>query len=222
MVCRLTLTTSNHQQGSPMKFVQVALALAAVAALAGCSSAPKSNEVAAAYVPTAQYQAMTCDQLVAEAEGIRRALPALSSSVDEHRKNQDGVELVTWILFWPAAFALDKGEGKSAQLARAKGEYDAISLALRTKNCDKPQMTAGVASGPTGGASAVNTVATATPEMGRDTYVVEQAAKASACHTSPQPKMVAKGPGFETYSVQCASSDVVMYRCELGNCRVLN
>lgn len=204
-----------------MKLIQAALAVAAVAATAGCSSAPKSNEVAAAYVPTAQYQAMTCDQLVAEAEGIRRALPALSSSVDEHRKNQDGVELVTWILFWPAAFALDKGEGKSSQLARAKGEYDAISLALRTKNCDKP-LSAGVT--PTSaGASATSTATAVTGnDIGRDTYVVEQAAKTSACHTSPQPKMVAKGPGFETYSVQCASSDVVMYRCELGNCRLLN
>lgn len=201
-----------------MKLVHLAFASTAMAVLAGCSSAPKSNEVAAAYVPTAQYQAMTCEQLVAEAEGIRRALPALSSSVDEHRKNQDGVELVTWILFWPAAFALDKGEGKSSQLARAKGEYDAISLALRTKNCDKPQMTATSA----GGATATAVVATANTEMGRDTYVVEQAAKASACHTTPQPKIVAKGPGFETYSVQCVNSDVVMYRCELGNCRVLN
>lgn len=116
--------------------LKITLLLASgLAALVGCSSAPKSSEVSAAYVSTALYQNMSCDQLIAQAESVRRAIPALEQNVDSHRSNQTGVEVVTWVLFWPAAFLLDKGEAKSGELARAKGEYQAIDLALRTKKC---------------------------------------------------------------------------------------
>jgi hypothetical protein len=102
---------------------------------AGCSSAPKSNEVGAAYVPSAQYSSMSCDQLLAEAESVRRSVPALEQAVDKHRSSQTGVEVVTWVLFWPAAFLLDKGEGTSSQLAKAKGELDAIGITMKSKKC---------------------------------------------------------------------------------------
>jgi hypothetical protein len=102
-------------------------------AVSACSSAPKSNEVSAAYVPLAQYNNFTCEQLISEAESVRRSVPALESAVDKHRSNQTGVELVTWILFFPAALALDKGEGTSSQLAKAKGELQAVQTALMTK-----------------------------------------------------------------------------------------
>ncbi len=118
-----------------MKLNQSLAILASVGILAACSSAPKSNEVGAAYVPTTLYQNMTCEQLITEAESVRRAIPALESTVDKHHSNQKGVEIVTWILFWPAAFALDKGEANSAQLAKAKGEIEAISLAMKSKRC---------------------------------------------------------------------------------------
>lgn len=111
------------------------LSIVAVIALSACSSAPKSNEVSAAYVPTAQYQNLTCEQLITEAEAVRRSVPALESAVDKHRSQQTGVEVVTWVLFWPAAFLLDKGEGTSSQLAKAKGELEAIGLAMKSKKC---------------------------------------------------------------------------------------
>jgi hypothetical protein len=103
--------------------------------LAGCSSAPKPNEVTAAYVPAAQYQNLTCDQLVAEAESIRRSTPALEAAVEQHRKSQTGVEVVTWVLFWPAAFLLDKGTEYSAPLAQARGQLQAIQLQLQANKC---------------------------------------------------------------------------------------
>ena len=121
-----------------MKAIQTVLALASLASLAtivGCSSAPKANEVSAAYVPAGYYANMTCDQLIAEAEAVRRSVPALEEAVNKHRSQQTGVEVVTWVLFWPAALMLDKGEGTSNQLAKAKGEIEAIGLAMRTKRC---------------------------------------------------------------------------------------
>ena len=103
--------------------------------LVACSLAPKSNEVSAIYVPMSQYSKLSCDELVVEAEAVRRLVPALASAVDSHRGQQTGVESVTWLLFWPAAFALDKGEAQSSQLAKAKGEMEAIALAMRVKKC---------------------------------------------------------------------------------------
>ncbi len=120
-----------------MKLNQSLAILASVGILAACSSAPKSNEVSAAYVPTAMYQNMNCEQLITEAEAIRRSVPALEAAVDKHRSQQTTVEVVTWLLFWPAAFALDKGEANSSQLAKAKGELEAISMAMKSKNCGR-------------------------------------------------------------------------------------
>jgi hypothetical protein len=120
---------------SKMKAIQKAVALASLATIVGCSSAPKATEVSAAYVPAGFYTNMTCDQLIAEAEAVRRSVPALENAVNTHRSNQTGVEVVTWVLFWPAAFFLDKGEATSSQLAKAKGEVEAIGLAMRAKKC---------------------------------------------------------------------------------------
>jgi hypothetical protein len=55
--------------------------------------------------------------------------------VDKHRKNQTGVEVVTWVLFWPAAFLLDDGDQMSSELAEAKGQLEAIQQNLYSKKC---------------------------------------------------------------------------------------
>lgn len=116
----------------PTKMVAAALS---ISFLAACSSAPKATEVSASFVPVGQYANMSCSQLLITAESLRSTIPGLEAQVNNHRSNQTAIEVVTWLLFWPAAFALDKGEGYSSQLARAKGELDAVNLALRTQKC---------------------------------------------------------------------------------------
>ena len=118
-----------------LNLTKYALLAASISVLAACSSAPKATEVSAAFIPVAQYSNMNCQQLIAEAESVRRSVPGLEAAVDKHRSNQTGVEVVTWILFWPAAFLLDKGEATSGQLAKAKGELEAINLAMKTQKC---------------------------------------------------------------------------------------
>ena len=120
-----------------MKLIKISLLLCTAVLLVACSSAKKASEVSAVYVPASRYANMTCDQLVNEAESLRRATPALESAVDKHRSNQTTIEVVTWILFWPAALALDKGETESNALANARGELQAIQQALMTNNCRK-------------------------------------------------------------------------------------
>lgn len=107
----------------------------AIFSVVGCSSAKKASEVAPAYIPSSNYSGKTCDQLIADAESVRRATPGLEAAVDAHRSQQTTVEVVTWVLFWPAAFALDKGEKQSADLAQVKGELEAIRQAMVQKRC---------------------------------------------------------------------------------------
>lgn len=142
--------------------------MSAAVLVGACSSAPKSNEVSAAYVPIAQYNNHTCDQLIAEAESIRRSVPALEGLVDKHRENQTGVEVIAWVLFFPAALALDKGEGNSSQLAKAKGELQAIQAALLTKQCNTQLTVAGAAGASTAAVTKQNAVATSTSERLRE------------------------------------------------------
>lgn len=59
------------------------------------------------------------------------------------------------------------------------------------------------------------------PQTGQEVYTVQRLARQQACHTSPAAKLVAKGPGFESYSVPCTNGNVLMFRCEYGNCRIL-
>jgi outer membrane murein-binding lipoprotein Lpp len=131
---KLRFRLSNSIQEVFMKFA-VVCTLVSTAIIAGCSSAPKANEVAAAYVPVSRYENMNCEQLLNEAEAVRRSVPALAEAVDKHRSQQTGVEVVTWVLFWPAAFLLDKGEANSSKLAQARGELESIQLSMRNKKC---------------------------------------------------------------------------------------
>lgn len=103
--------------------------------LAACSNAPKSHEVAADYASSVPYENMSCDRLNIEVASLQRQVNEASGAVDSHRSKQTGVEIITWVLFWPAAFALDKGGEHSGKLARLKGEYEAVRKAAQIKGC---------------------------------------------------------------------------------------
>lgn len=60
-----------------------------------------------------------------------------------------------------------------------------------------------------------------TRALGRDTLQAEQHMKAQQCNPSPSPALLAKGPGYETYTAVCANGDTLVVRCEHGNCRSL-
>lgn len=56
---------------------------------------------------------------------------------------------------------------------------------------------------------------------GMDLMQAERFARAQSCSSAPTLSLIAKGPGFETYSVACSNGDTMMVRCEFGNCRAL-
>lgn len=88
------------------------------------------------------------------------------------------------------------------------------------------------ASGPAEAVLATAGTATAAPQMlavdapkspaiGQDSRQVERMAKNASCSNDASGILLAKGPGYETYSVACTNGDVLMYRCEFRNCRAL-
>ena len=103
--------------------------------LSACSSARQSSEIGKAYVSSANYKSYSCEELIREAENIRAREPAIAAKVDQHYKSQKNTELVTWLLFWPAAFWLDDGSVEANKLAQVRGELDAIRQAMLSKKC---------------------------------------------------------------------------------------
>lgn len=55
--------------------------------------------------------------------------------------------------------------------------------------------------------------------VGQDEYMAGQAARAASCAGRPEPRLLAREPGAETYSVACDTGGVLLLRCEFGNCR---
>ena len=112
---------------------QTAIALGAVAMLAGCATPPK--DIAPAYVSTGLYENLSCKQLRVEAEGVSGRAAAAYGKQEKNRNQDAAMTGVSLILFWPAAFFM-KGDGAdAAEVARLKGEMVAIDQVNRVKNC---------------------------------------------------------------------------------------
>src|SRR5262245_745775 len=103
------------------------------ALIAGCASS--SAEVRPSYVSPLQYQNLSCQQLGAEAERVSRRASEVSGVQDSNKTSDAWVTGAAIVLFWPAAFFV-KGDGPTAaELARLKGEFEAIEQASIQKNC---------------------------------------------------------------------------------------
>ena len=103
--------------------------------LTSCTSAKKSSEVPKAYVSSTMYKSFNCTELSQEADKLRAVEAGLAAVVDKNYKSQKDTELVTWILFWPAAFALDEKKSDADALGKARGELEAIRGQMIIKKC---------------------------------------------------------------------------------------
>ena len=102
---------------------------------AACTTAKKASEVPAAYIPSAQYASMSCEELYDAAEEIRAKTPALERAVDQSRKQDKVKEQVAWWLFAPAAFFLEGNADQQTELALARGQLEAIRTAGLKAKC---------------------------------------------------------------------------------------
>ena len=101
--------------------------------LAACASS--SDAIRPAYVSPLQYQGLTCQQIGAEMERVSRRASEVAGVQDSNKTTDALVTGATIVLFWPAAFFI-KGDGPTAaELARLKGEFEALEQISIQKNC---------------------------------------------------------------------------------------
>lgn len=106
----------------------------AISILAGCATA--GRDVVGTYVSPTQFSTYDCDQIRQELMRLSSRVNQLSGRLDEAASNDKTIGVVGAILFWPALFALGGTKGQEAELARLKGEYDALQTASTQKKCN--------------------------------------------------------------------------------------
>ena len=101
----------------------------------GCSTAQKASEVQAVRVPIAPYLKMDCKELATEQATLLREAEALRSQVDKEYQSDKNTELVTWILFAPAAFWMDGNAESAGRLGSLKGQLETVQEAQKVNGC---------------------------------------------------------------------------------------
>ena len=100
--------------------------------MSGCNIS--SSEVASTYKSTALYKNQNCSELNREKSYIENEIQKIASIVDKSKRHQD-VKLSLGWMFWPSYFVIDNNEQEALKLSIIKGEYEAISRSIKSKQC---------------------------------------------------------------------------------------
>ncbi|WP_460449076.1 hypothetical protein [Alsobacter sp. SYSU BS001988] len=116
-----------------MSKISRAVAVLGCVSVAACAS--RSENIAAAYVSPVSYQSWSCSQISEEAARVSSRAAQLAGVQDSKATGDAVATGVGVVLFWPALFFI-KGEGATAgELARLKGEMEAIEQVSVQKRC---------------------------------------------------------------------------------------
>ena len=107
--------------------------IASTLALGGCATS--SDKITASYVSPMQYENWNCRQLAEEAQRISHHAAAAAGAQDSQATKDAVATTVGVIVFWPALFLIGGDKHGAAELARLKGEMDAIEQASIRKRC---------------------------------------------------------------------------------------
>lgn len=103
--------------------------IAAAACLVGsCAKAPES--IGASYISEVGYQNYTCEQLVTETVRLSAALTTASQQQDKARSND-----VVGVLLIGLPVSSMSGDNIAPEIARLKGEQEAVRRAAVLKKC---------------------------------------------------------------------------------------
>ncbi|WP_159718565.1 cell envelope integrity protein TolA [Geminicoccus flavidas] len=112
--------------------------LCAILALSGCATQP--DNITTQYVSPVQYRGYDCNQISLEMQRISGRVSQLHASLDTKADNDAAQMALGMVIFWPALFFLEGGDGpEAAEYARLKGEYDALQQMNVQKSCHLPQ-----------------------------------------------------------------------------------
>jgi hypothetical protein len=114
---------------------------AATAALLACASAACTthpDNVTPRYVSPIAYSTWDCAQLLDERN---RLIAEVRKFTDLQRENAQGdavMMTVGLVVFWPVLIGMAATKDRKEDLARVKGEYEAVEAAARNRPCTLP------------------------------------------------------------------------------------
>jgi len=111
----------------------ISLPLVVAILLSGCATKP--SEIEASYVSPYKYKDYDEEQIIMEMDHVGRRTNELYYSLKKEASNDTAQMAVGLLLFWPALFFLEGGDGpEAAEYARLKGEYEALrTVAVQRK-----------------------------------------------------------------------------------------
>lgn len=115
-----------------MKMI-VSAAMIAALGVGGCAS--RSDSISAAYVSPMAYQSYNCPPLREEATRVSSRAIQVTGAQDSKATGDAVATGVALVLFWPAAFFIRGDSSTAGELARLKGEMEAIEQASIRKRC---------------------------------------------------------------------------------------
>jgi len=101
--------------------------------LVGCATRP--DKISATYVSPFQYKGYSCKQIQQELIRVNRKILEITGQQDKEADKDAAAFGIGMILFWPALFFMI-GEDKKEELARLKGEHEALESMAIQKKCD--------------------------------------------------------------------------------------
>ncbi|WP_436638034.1 hypothetical protein [Microbaculum sp. FT89] len=117
-----------------MRSVVFIVAAGAVLSATGC--AKRADQISASYVSPIAYQNYTCEQIAQESLRISARAQQVAGTQDK-KASRDAVAMgVGIVIFWPALFAINGDDQQTAELARLRGEMEALEQASIQKNCN--------------------------------------------------------------------------------------
>ena len=108
--------------------MKAAILACAVVMMAGCAKKPEA--IAPAYVSHVGYQSWSCSQLGEEALRLSDALAQASEQQNQARTND-----TVGVLLIGLPVSSMSGDNIAPQIARLKGEQEAVRKAMLLKNC---------------------------------------------------------------------------------------
>lgn len=111
----------------------IAPALCAALAVSACASNP--DKISAAYVSPMVYQHYNCNQIGNEIIRISNRVSEVTGQQRSEATKDAWAMGIGLVVFWPALFFLAGGSDKKDELARLKGEYDALQVVANEKEC---------------------------------------------------------------------------------------
>ena len=102
--------------------------------IAGCATQP--SDLPTTYVSPNQYQHYSCEQITMEMNRASRKANELQARLKKDADNDAAQMALGVIIFWPALFFLEGGDGpEAAEYSRLKGEFEALEEISVQKKC---------------------------------------------------------------------------------------